>query len=140
MLLGGPGKYTAGFFGKYLNSYGSADSGEPLSYVPPGWSEWVGLQGNSRYYGYTLSVNGVTEKHGSDYATDYFTDLLHNRSVAFIRKALLQGDGESAAVVKPMLAVVHTPAPHRPSTPAPQYMNSFTHLKAPRTPSWNYIS
>jgi hypothetical protein len=136
--LGGAGTYAAGFFGKYLNSYGSRGSGEPLSYVPPGWSEWVGLQGNSRYYDYTLSVNGVPEKHGSDYATDYFTDLLHNRSVAFIRKTLLQA--ASAVVAKPLLAVVHTPAPHRPSMPAPQYMNSFTGLKAPRTPSWNYIS
>lgn len=61
--------YRAGFWGKYLNSYGAADSAQPLSHIPPGWAEWGALQGNSRFYDYTLSVNGVPEKHGSDYVS-----------------------------------------------------------------------
>ena len=40
--------------------------------------------GNSKYYDYTLSVDGVAEEHGSDYAEDYLTDLIYNRSLAFL--------------------------------------------------------
>ena len=32
--------------------------------VPPGWATWLGLQGNSRYYNYTLSANGRAETRG----------------------------------------------------------------------------
>lgn len=31
---------------------------------------------NSKYYNYTLSVNGKAQKHGSDYSKDYLTDVL----------------------------------------------------------------
>eukprot|EP01048_Picozoa_sp_COSAG05_P003762 COSAG05_NODE_181_length_14767_cov_9.554859_4_plen_492_part_00 len=182
--------YTSGFYGKYLNSYGDGQyGGGNLSHVPAGWNEWCALQGNSRFYDYKLSVNGVTEAHGSDYHEDYLTDLLANRSSAFIRcslsaqadpscnrnsqcdrtpKACTDAPGHTFCPndphagqcqeppVKscppcqptrrpplpgqPVLAVVHTPAPHRPAQPAPKYMDTFTNLTAPRTPAWNVIS
>lgn len=31
---------------------------------------------NSKYYNYTLSVNGKAQKHGGDYSKDYLTDVL----------------------------------------------------------------
>ena len=31
---------------------------------------------NSKYYNYTLSVNGKAETHGADYSKDYLTDVL----------------------------------------------------------------
>lgn len=31
---------------------------------------------NSKYYNYTLSVNGKAQKHGADYSKDYLTDVL----------------------------------------------------------------
>ena len=67
--------YKTFFGGKYLNRYGNPHVGGP-QHVPPGWDEWYGLVGNSRYYNYTLSVNGQPEKHGDSYGPDYLTDLL----------------------------------------------------------------
>lgn len=31
---------------------------------------------NSKYYNYTLSVNGKARKHGENYSVDYLTDVL----------------------------------------------------------------
>ena len=69
------------FGGKYLNQYGRSDQGGHR-HVPPGWDWWFGLVGNSKYYNYTLSVNGKPEHHGDDYTTDYLTDVLRRHSVS----------------------------------------------------------
>lgn len=45
-------------------------------HVPPGWDDWLGLVGNSRYYNYSLSDNGKKVKHGDEYSSDYLTDVL----------------------------------------------------------------
>ena len=55
-----------------------------MTHVPPGWDSWLGLVGNSQYYNYAVSDNGVKVQHGSDYATDYFTDVVANRSYSFL--------------------------------------------------------
>jgi N-acetylglucosamine-6-sulfatase len=47
--------YTTFYAGKYLNAYGALDAGG-LAHVPPGWDSWLGLQGNSRYYNYSVHV------------------------------------------------------------------------------------
>lgn len=42
---------------------------------------------NSKYYNYTLSVNGRAQKHGADYNTDYLTDVLV-RNIKFTQNHL----------------------------------------------------
>lgn len=81
----------------------------------------------------------MAEKHGADYHRDYLTDLVGNRSSAWLEAELTAAAVGAAQVQQPLLAVVHTPAPHRPAEPAPQFINSFSGRMAPRTPSWNHI-
>jgi N-acetylglucosamine-6-sulfatase len=98
-----------------LNAYCSAPA-EPVSHIPPGWDDWQALCGNSVYYNYRLSNNGTAESHGANYATDYLTDLVKNRSLSFI---------ENNAGVKPMFMMISVPSSHQPADPAPQYSNLF---------------
>uniref|UniRef100_A0A915PHV8 Sulfatase N-terminal domain-containing protein n=1 Tax=Setaria digitata TaxID=48799 RepID=A0A915PHV8_9BILA len=117
--------YTTGYFGKYLNEYTG-------SYIPPGWDHWMGLIRNSRFYNYTVNVNGDKIRHGSDYGKDYFTDLIANDTIAFIRQ--LHGEDP----FKPYLIVISFPAPHGPEDPAPQYSTWFQDVETHRTKAWNY--
>lgn len=43
--------------------------------VPPGFTDWYGLLGNSKYYNYTLNENGVLKSFG-DLEQEYLTDVL----------------------------------------------------------------
>lgn len=78
--------YVTFYAGKYLNQYGNPQVGG-VRHVPPGWDLWAGLVGNSRYYNYTLSVNGKAERHGDTYADDYLTDVIGRKASAFLRRA-----------------------------------------------------
>jgi arylsulfatase A-like enzyme len=65
--------YATYYAGKYLNNYGTFKVGG-CAHVPPGWDQWYGLVGNSKYYSYTVCTgNNQSEVHGNDYAKDYFT-------------------------------------------------------------------
>lgn len=119
--------YKTAYFGKYLNNYGFEQVGG-TAHIPPGWNEWQALVGNSQYYNYTLSANGISEHHGDDYAHDYLTDIVKNRSLVFIRDAVKQGS--------PFFAMLAPPAAHDPTEPAPQHAELFTDIKAPRTPNY----
>lgn len=67
--------YETALVGKYLNGYDG-------SIVPPGWSRWVGMS-DSDYYGYTLNVDGTTQRHGND-PSEYSTRVLADHAVGVI--------------------------------------------------------
>ncbi|KAL4225641.1 hypothetical protein ACF0H5_016330 [Mactra antiquata] len=120
--------YNTFFAGKYLNQYGNEQAGG-VEHIPPGWNNWNGLVGNSRYYNYALSVNGVREKHGNQYPQDYLTDVIHKRAVSFLLKQHKWSD--------PFFMMLSTPACHAPFTSAPKYNATFSNKTAPRTGSYN---
>ncbi|KAK6167470.1 hypothetical protein SNE40_021491 [Patella caerulea] len=116
--------YTTAYFGKYLNEYNG-------TYVPPGWTEWVGLIRNSRFYNYSLNFNGQTVRHGDNYYKDYLTDVIANDTVTFLKQSRRYNQSS------PVLMVISVPAPHGPEDAAPQYQHMFENNRDHRTPSWN---
>ncbi|EDM16551.1 rCG48973 [Rattus norvegicus] len=119
--------YQTFFAGKYLNEYGAPDAGG-LEHVPLGWSYWYALEKNSKYYNYTLSINGKARRHGENYSVDYLTDVLANLSLDFL-------DYKSNS--EPFFMMISTPAPHSPWTAAPQYQKAFPNVIAPRNKNFN---
>lgn len=119
--------YRTSFAGKYLNMYGYPPAGG-TAHVPPGWANWHGLVGNSIYYDYTISDNGVPVKHGNDYAKDYLPDVVLNRTLEFI---------EGVPAGKPFLAMLSPPSCHDPTEAAPQHTSLFPGLTRPRNPAFN---
>ncbi|MET0628109.1 MAG: sulfatase [Acidimicrobiia bacterium] len=123
------GGYRTGLFGKYLNGY---PNGVAPTDVPPGWGTWVSPVAGDPYseYGYSLNVDGRIVEHGSA-AGDYGTDVYARAARRFIR--------DSAQANEPFFAAVTVYAPHQPAVPAPEDTASFTHARAPRTPSFDQI-
>lgn len=119
--------YQTFFAGKYLNQYGDEDAGG-VEHIPLGWNYWFALEKNSKYYNYTLSVNGKACQFGGNYSVDYLTDVLANFSLDFL---------SYKSNYEPFFMMISTPAPHAPWTAAPQYEKSFLDVDAPRTSNFN---
>lgn len=48
--------------------------------MPVGWDWWAGLLGNSKYYDYSLSINGTERMYGND-SSDYLTDVIVSTAI-----------------------------------------------------------
>lgn len=116
------GGYHTFFAGKYLNQYKGYK-------VPPGWTDFYGLHGNSRYYNYTLRENAQNVSYTDD---EYLTDVLRDKTLDFLNA--------NAGRKKPFFAMIAPPAPHAPFTPAERHREAYADVKAPRTPNFNRLS
>ena len=119
--------YSTGLFGKYLNGYPNTAS---PSYVPPGWDTWSSSTKGNAYgeYNYTLNENGKQVDYGHK-PDDYGTEVYARQANDFMHQA--EKDR------KPFFAYLAVYAPHQPATPAPQDVDAFPGLKAPRDPAYD---
>ncbi|KAK7788721.1 hypothetical protein R5R35_011011 [Gryllus longicercus] len=115
--------YKTFYAGKYLNQYGEKKTGG-TKHIPLGWDWWLGLVGNSRYYNFTLSVNG-SAKH---YKEDYLTDVIKDYALQFIQQLNPK---------EKFLMMLSPPAPHAPFEPAVKYKDTYRNVTALRTPNFN---
>ena len=115
--------YRTAYIGKYLNEYGASNT----SYVPPGWDRWFAFAQPPGYYDYDIVADGTLRSYGSS-PSDYSTDVLARRAVAFIEKA-------DPSV--PLFLVVAPYAPHKPPTPAPRDEGTYGSWTPDWPPSFN---
>nr|CAI5824942.1 unnamed protein product [Callosobruchus analis] len=87
---------------------------------------------NSKYYNYSINMNGKKIKHGFDYQKDYYPDLIANDSIAFLRHSKKQYQH------KPVMLTMSFPAPHGPEDSAPQYSQLFFNVTTHHTPSYDH--
>jgi N-acetylglucosamine-6-sulfatase len=114
--------YYTGFMGKYLNEY------QPSDPAAPGWDEWD-VAGNAYgEFNYGLNENGDLHNYGHD-PEDYLTDVLSDKASDFIAASRYTG--------KPFALEIATFAPHGPYVPAPQDVNTYPNLTAPRGPAFD---
>ncbi|XP_015117296.1 N-acetylglucosamine-6-sulfatase [Diachasma alloeum] len=126
-ILKGKIGYTTFYAGKYLNEYGSRGAGGP-QYIPPGWDWWYGLVGNSKYFDYSLSINGTERKYGHT-PDQYLTDVIKQAALTFLNTRSTNSG--------PFLMVLAPPAPHEPWTPAARHNDRYKRQKAKRTLNFN---
>lgn len=122
------GGYRTGLYGKYFVDYPSAAN---KTYTPPGWEEWVALGKKKGFYNYDMVENGVATYYGTG-PENYSTDVLAGKVVGAIARA--------GSDPRPFFLYVAQLAPHEPATPADRHANLFSHLKAPRPPSYNELN
>ncbi|XP_043288320.1 extracellular sulfatase SULF-1 homolog [Venturia canescens] len=87
---------------------------------------------NSKYYNYSVNMNGKKIKHGFDYRKDYYPDLIANDSIAFLRQS------KQNFARKPLMLVASFPAPHGPEDSAPQFSELFFNVTTHHTPAYDY--
>ncbi len=137
--------YATTHIGKYLNGYGLDRHG--VGYVPPGWSNWLGLvdPGTYQMWGYTVNHNGALKTYGKVDREDpalYQTDVLRGFALEEIDR-LAQG-------TQPFFLSVATLAPHEELAeaqedpmvypgprPAPRHAGAYAGMPLPHPPNFD---
>ena len=122
--------YRTALVGKYLNGYPTAATPD---YIAPGWDEWDAQLTDltaDRYVNYFLNENGTVHPFGTR-DEEYETDVLTNRAVTFIERAVQDH--------KPFFLYLAPDAPHLPAIPAARHATLLGGTEAPRVPSFNEV-
>jgi arylsulfatase A-like enzyme len=124
--------YRTSLVGKYLNGYAGLWGNTDPPYVPPGWTDWYGME-NVAFYNYTIvepdGLGGYHEVFYGSAPTDYSTDVLREKAKGFISSAVSNGE--------PFFLYLAFKAPHLPQIPAPRHEGMFQNLPPWRPPSYN---
>jgi N-acetylglucosamine-6-sulfatase len=120
------GGYRTALFGKYINRYPESVTS---TYVPPGWTDWAVPVSGDTNTSYVLNENGTLVGYSQGGSTDYFTDVVARKALAFIDRA--------ADDQKPFFLMLTPNAPHKPSIPAARHAGLFSDRTVPRTSSFN---
>ncbi|MFN2527057.1 MAG: sulfatase [Actinomycetota bacterium] len=115
--------YRTALIGKYLNDY-PFELG--ASHVPSGWDQWYALADSRRYYNYELFENGTAVSYGSR-SSDYITDVLARKAIAFIRSSDEQ----------PFFLYFAPNAPHDPHIPADRHLDDLRTSSFAQPPNFN---
>ncbi len=100
--------------------------------MPPGWTEWRGLQKVSYFDYIMIEPDGVGGYHAVQYGSaesDYLTDVMREKAKTFISNAVAAGD--------PFFLYLAFKAPHLPQIAAPRHEGMFQGITPWRPPSWN---
>jgi N-acetylglucosamine-6-sulfatase len=110
--------YDTALVGKYLNDYTVYGH----HHIPPGWSDFVAMDSRpeEKYYDYTLNENGRLVHHGAA-ISDYSTDVLAEKAIAFVRRAKA-----------PFFLYFAPITPHLPAIPAERDISTPLTLSNPR--------
>jgi N-acetylglucosamine-6-sulfatase len=131
--------YRTALMGKYLNSYHASFPAPAVlgdwtpaqsTFVPPGWTDWDAVGFGYYQYGYDLNHDHTVLRHGHA-PQDYLNTVLQNHGLDFI--------SDSVRVKAPFLLEIASFSPHAPATPAPQDLNSFADVTAPRGPAFDRL-
>ncbi|CAH0549393.1 unnamed protein product [Brassicogethes aeneus] len=104
--------------------YGSKKSGG-TKHIPHGYDWWLALKGNSKYYNYTLSINGTARF----FENQYLTDVMSDYAIDFLNQGFIK--------TSPFFMTLATPACHAPFTPADRHKVCYLNETVVRTPSFN---
>ncbi len=119
--------YQTALVGKYLNDY---ELMAPR--VPPGWNRWAVFAGarlHPKYYHYQLTNEAGNSLRYGSLASDYSSDVLTQKAIAFITKA--------SSDKVPFFLEVSYYAPHIPAVPARRHSGLLSDLPPIHSPSFN---
>jgi arylsulfatase A-like enzyme len=120
--------YATALYGKYMNAT------DLLAEPPPGWTVWQAFVADGRnFFDYSLNENGTIVQYGSA-EDEYTTDLLRDRSTAFIESHRDQPFFVHYAPFAPHFGA--SPDSFFSTTPAPRHDGAFDGLAPHRPPSY----